>query len=365
MFYSSNEWSPLKKVLVGSTFGKWSLLFDISLKQFYSHINYMYLDAVDKNKNVFYKKQYIDELDEDVEELVSALKSLGIEVYRPIKYDKPLEITNGLWKSYILPPLNVRDLTTIIDDTILETAPMIRARYCENDMLKYLFNSHYRDGGNWLVMPRSTLADDTFDREYKGKYKEFFITQTLSEDDKTPIPDCDIPKNLEIMLDAAQMLRFDDDIIVNVANRNHALAIPWLKRNFPNKRWHVIRNATENHIDSYFAPLKEGVLLVRNECFIDMLPDFLKKWKMIVAPKPSMNNFPAYDLDDIVLAGDYIDMNVLSVDGDKIIVNSLNPDMIKLLEQNGFTPVPVRHRHRKIFGGGFHCFTLDLYREGH
>ena len=165
------------------------------------------------------------------------------------------------------------------------------------------------------------------------------------------------------MLDAAQMLRFDDDIIVNVANRNHALAIPWLKRNFPNKRWHVIRNATENHIDSYFAPLKEGVLLVRNECFIDMLPDFLKKWKIIVAPKPSMNNFPAYDLDDIVLAGDYIDMNLLSVDGDKIIVNSLNPDMIKLLDQNGFTPVPVRHRHRKIFGGGFHCFTLDLLRE--
>ena len=30
----------------------------------------------------------------------------------------------------------------------------------------------------------------------------------------------------------------------------------------------------------------------------------------------------------------------------------------------GFTVVPVRHRHRRLFGGGFHCFTLDTVRAG-
>ena len=66
----------------------------------------------------------------------------------------------------------------------------------------------------------------------------------------------------------------------------------------------------------------------------------------------------------IILTTKYIDLNVLSVDEDKIIVNSLFPELIKTLEKHGFTPIPVRHRHRRIFGGGFHCFTLDTVREG-
>jgi N-dimethylarginine dimethylaminohydrolase len=33
-------------------------------------------------------------------------------------------------------------------------------------------------------------------------------------------------------------------------------------------------------------------------------------------------------------------------------------------DREGFTVVPVRHRHRRLFGGGFHCFTLDTVRDG-
>ncbi|GAA1932332.1 hypothetical protein GCM10009837_67600 [Streptomyces durmitorensis] len=29
-----------------------------------------------------------------------------------------------------------------------------------------------------------------------------------------------------------------------------------------------------------------------------------------------------------------------------------------------FDVVPVRHRHRRLFGGRFHCFTLDTRRTG-
>ncbi|MEK8174880.1 hypothetical protein NKH77_54960 [Streptomyces sp. M19] len=40
------------------------------------------------------------------------------------------------------------------------------------------------------------------------------------------------------------------------------------------------------------------------------------------------------------------------------------PELMRELERHGFTVVPVRHRHRRLFGGGFHCFTLDTVREG-
>lgn len=35
---------------------------------------------------------------------------------------------------------------------------------------------------------------------------------------------------------------------------------------------------------------------------------------------------------------------------------------MRTLEKHRFTVVPVRHRHRRLFGGGFHCFTLDTVR---
>ena len=82
------------------------------------------------------------------------------------------------------------------------------------------------------------------------------------------------------------------------------------------------------------------------------------------APEPSKNNFPDYGNDDLILTSKYIDMNVLSVDENTVIVNSMCPELCLLLEQNHFTVVPVRHRHRRLFGGGFHCFTLDTVRAG-
>ena len=57
-------------------------------------------------------------------------------------------------------------------------------------------------------------------------------------------------------------------------------------------------------------------------------------------------------------------MNILSTDEDTVIVNSLYPELIDALKDRGFKVVPIRHRHGRVFGGGFHCFTLDIRREG-
>ncbi len=57
-------------------------------------------------------------------------------------------------------------------------------------------------------------------------------------------------------------------------------------------------------------------------------------------------------------------MNVLSIDENTVVVNSLYPELIRVLEGRRFTVVPVAHRHRRLAGGGFHCFTLDTVRSG-
>jgi glycine amidinotransferase len=55
---------------------------------------------------------------------------------------------------------------------------------------------------------------------------------------------------------------------------------------------------------------------------------------------------------------------VLSIDESTVMVNDACKTLIHTLEERGFTVVPVRHRHRRLFGGGFHCFTLDTVRTG-
>jgi glycine amidinotransferase len=58
-----------------------------------------------------------------------------------------------------------------------------------------------------------------------------------------------------------------------------------------------------------------------------------------------------------------MDMNVLSVDENTVLVNDDAHQTIHVLEQNGFTVVPVKLRHCELFGGGIHCSTLDTIRK--
>lgn len=151
-------------------------------------------------------------------------------------------------------------------------------------------------------------------------------------------------------------------MVVNVANENHALACDWLERHVEGRyRIHRVWRMSDNHIDSMLLALKPGVFLARHKDLKDMLPEPFNKWKFIVPPAPT--KFPTYDEGDLVLTSPYIDLNVLSVDEETILVNEECIDLIKTLEKEKFNVIPVRHRHRRLFGGGFHCFTLDTVRD--
>jgi glycine amidinotransferase len=169
----------------------------------------------------------------------------------------------------------------------------------------------------------------------------------------------------EIMIDGAQCLRLGRDVIVNVSTANHRLGLDWLEMHFGDRfRFHRIERLSDSHIDSMVLALRPGMLLIRNEGVLDYLPEKLRAWDYIVPPPPSQNNFPTYDREDLVLTSPYIDLNVLSINEETVMVNEACPELALELEKHGFTVVPVRHRHRRLFGGGFHCFTLDTVREG-
>ena len=107
-------------------------------------------------------------------------------------------------------------------------------------------------------------------------------------------------------------------------------------------------------------------MLLRSPQYLQYLPKAMQSWEVIYPPETDDSNFPDYtDFGFVIpIASRYMDINVLSVNEDTVIINSLYPELISVLERRGFTVIPVRHRHRRLFGGGFHCFTLDTVRRG-
>jgi N-dimethylarginine dimethylaminohydrolase len=57
-------------------------------------------------------------------------------------------------------------------------------------------------------------------------------------------------------------------------------------------------------------------------------------------------------------------MNLLMVDVDLAVVDAGHPALLSMLERAGVTVVPLRLRHARTLGGGFHCVTLDVRRDG-
>ena len=143
------------------------------------------------------------------------------------------------------------------------------------------------------------------------------------------------------------------------------MACDWLERHLDGRfRIHRVYRLSDSHVDSMVLALRPGTLLVRHKGVADFLPEPLRKWDQIIPPPPEGNAFPEYDDDDLILASPYIDLNVFSVSPDTVLVNEACPELMRCLERHRFSVIPVRHRHRRLFGGGFHCFTLDTVREG-
>ena len=366
---SFDEWSTLREVVVGSPRNYVSHERELSFELFFhenlsARTEWYYpsirSSATGSRTNVQINSRYVEELCEDVEGIASTLSELGITVLRPMELaDTPVEIQALAWQASIIPPLNLRDNTLILGDEIIETPPMIRSRYFETQFLAKIFGEYFRQGARWTVMPRPLMTDASFDQSYAeatmGGPTERIADARESRYDV----------GFEVMIDAAQCLRLGRDLMVNVSNENHRLGCDWLERHTAGRfRIHRTHRLSDSHIDSMVLALRPGTLLVRSNEVAERLPSPLQKWDRIVPPQPTKNNFPTYEDSDLILTSPYIDLNVLSLSPETVMVNEACPELMRELERNRFTVVPVRHRHRRLFGGGFHCFTLDTVREG-
>jgi N-dimethylarginine dimethylaminohydrolase len=157
------------------------------------------------------------------------------------------------------------------------------------------------------------------------------------------------------------------DLIYLVSATGNELGGHWLQTILGDKfRVHFFKDVYYgSHIDSTFVALRPGLILCNpSRVNDDNLPKILKQWKVIYSSP--MENTGRFDADYLSksIGSDWIDMNAFSISPNLIVVDRDQTALIKLLEKEGFDVIPLKLRHSKMLGGGFHCITLDIRRTG-
>lgn len=352
MINSHTGFGKLKEVIVGRELSLTKRLSDATFRQFYRETldEKIYEDCFpDYHVNM----DLIEQRNQELDRLADQLTELGITVFRPDKLNKIVTFATPSFKSELSSASNVRDVTLIYCDKIIETPTCVRNRYFENTLLYNIFAHVFDkgDGGQWIRCPHIELTEDTIDLEH-----------------------WDIPRNYQnfdrgkyvMAIDGAQFHRIGRDVLVNINSYNQWIGYEWVKSFFPDTNFHVL-HVTDNHIDGVIMCLRPGTFLV-NPLYTNIkgiMPSKFKNWTYLY-PEDLTTQLDTSGMTniDIQLASSRgMDVNVLSLDENTVMVNKTAIGVKDLLDKSGFDIVETTLNHGEIFAGGIHCSTLDLVRE--
>jgi len=174
----------------------------------------------------------------------------------------------------------------------------------------------------------------------------------------------------EPVFDAADILRCGKDLFVQKGYTTNDMGIDWIDREFSQKGFRVHRMLFENnfsptHSDAQLTFLRPGLILSCPDRpihtkLMKQIKDDENDWEIIEAPRPSTNKMPPN-----CHSSPWLSINILSIDENTVIVEKKEKELINLLSnEHGFNVIPLNFRDAYMFGGGFHCQTLDINRDG-
>jgi N-dimethylarginine dimethylaminohydrolase len=338
--WSCNEWDPLEEVIVGNPLRARFPTADPSTRL--AEFPDRSLEEIPQGP---IPQQIIEETDEDLDALVAVLERLGVTVKRPQDWPHEATFSTIHWQSQGYYNYCPRDIMLVIGDHIIETPNVIRSRALETFSYREVLVEYLKSGAKWFSAPKPMLLDSLFDVD----------------------PNRPTPKNDEPAFDAANVLRLGRDLIYLVSGTGNELGGQWLQTMLGETfRVHYLKDVYYgSHIDSTFVALRPGLLLCNpGRINDDTLPEILKQWEVIYSPP--MESQERYDGEYLSksIGSKWIDMNAFSINPDLVVVDRDQPALIRLLERKGLDVIPLKLRHSKMLGGGFHCVTLDIRRTG-
>jgi N-dimethylarginine dimethylaminohydrolase len=341
--HSYDEFTSLREVVVGTARNA-RIPGNSDISMWLNLFGDLRRSEVDSVRTGKFPERVIEETEEDLAALVETLRGFGIIVHRPKQVLHDGEFTTPHWRSNGFYSYCPRDLAVVVGSAIIETPSPMRARYFETLGLRPIFQQCLLRGSPWIAAPKPELRDDLYTVNDQG-------LPTLGE--------------VEPAFEAANILRCGRDLFYQVSTSGNELGGVWLEtvlRAYGDFTVHRLRGLYEyTHIDSTITLLRPGLALVNPER-VDRhnIPPALSNWDILWCP-PMEDPGPA---SRHPLSSPWIGMNLLMIDPDLAVVDASQTALLRVLESWGITTLPHRLRHARTMGGGFHCVTLDLVRDG-
>ena len=380
---SHNEWDKLKEIIVGTSKGTMpTLIWRGREKLSNSLLEKAYGLAKKAAPNWFY-----EEVEEDLDNLAKTLESFGVVVHRPEPHDLSEMYGTPFWKSTSNNIYNTRDLHLVVGNTVIESPSYLESRYYEATALYPIWYKYFDQGFKWIAGPKPKL-----DYIVKPPYFRSDDERIMSEEDlkHRELTGGRLEKlhkiaEKEIIFEAANTVRMGRDVLYLISSSGNELGAKWLQTVLGDEyKVHTTRDIyRSSHIDSTVMCLKPGLVLLNDVRVSEKTcPEVFKNWDKLyfsdVAPtseselkhQKELRDPIGYQIEELGfetnlhdMSSPWVGLNFLSIDPETVIVDKRQTKLIKLLESNKFTVVPIQMRHIYTQGGGIHCATLDTVRE--
>ena len=293
--------------------------------------------------------------------LAGLLESRGIRVDRPA----PLQ-----WNQAVMTPdfstgssfgsMPPRDVLLTIANEILSAPMSFRCRFWEYLAYHSLMQKYFDEDPEfrWEQAPRPRLTDAAYK---SGYFDEITIEERLERTAELDF----VTTEHEPLFDAADVLRMGKDLFCQHGLTTNRRGMQWLQRHYPAHRVHAVNFPGDPypiHIDATFVPLRPGLVMNNPN---RKLPEEQRKifetndWEIVDAAQPAHEAPPPLCYSSV-----WLSMNVLILDHSTVIVEASEVNQIEQLDGLGFNVLPVEFRDAYPFGGGLHCATGDVLREG-
>jgi glycine amidinotransferase len=356
---SWNEWDTLKHVIVGVATGTVVQAPEPAVQRNFPDNGFPY------PKYGRLPQELVDKANEELDGFARILQKRGINVDRPIPLDFSQQVSTPDWVQGsmfgCMPP---RDCLLTVGNEILEATMSYRSRWFEYLCYRPLLEKYFEQDPHFRMeaAPKPRLDEHTYHADFWEQYNAMSEEEQIEHFTKNKRW---ATTEAEILFDAADVGRYGRDLFVQRSLTTNGAGLSWLRRHFPNHRVHEIlfNEADPVHIDATFIPLRPGLALVnpmRRPLYQEMLDLFrINDWQIIeAAPAAHDRKSP------LSYCSVWLSMNTLMLDEKTICVEEQEVRQMEQLDKLGFEVIPVPFWDVNPFGGGLHCATADVCREG-
>lgn len=384
MTYKVNSWTefqPLKTLMVGSVY-----------KQ-------SFFDGIKNDTIRQGLKEIVGSTEEDIENFKKIIKNKGIDVIQltPDELGYKSNIVeyldnsgrmgtqknlsrDGFRNGIPIPPLAVRDDVIVMGNKLVVTDPspyptQLALQNSYNDLFGSAIDNRINEDGiefkrsvrnvkSWAMKNNLEIEDSDIERLQSEMKLVGFCAPNLTRIGKKILVDVwQVPYLIEEYLQNYYpqydykkiFIGGHNDSVFTILRPGLVIASHWLKPYaeifkgwdiiwFEETDWERVVSKQKimkyNNSGSYWFPEKENNT---------QLESFINEW---------LHEWHGYSEETI------FDVNVLMLDENTCVVNSNSSMLLKELEKRKIEPVVVPLRNRFFWDGGWHCNTLDIYREG-